>query len=111
MIKKVKRVFDSSNMNWTPYPEYNKTFLKVLQSQFTDRLQTKGYVYLNEVLDSLGFEETFEGQMLGWVYNPNDPAKANHVDFGVSNYEEESITLELNIDSTVLTERFFERMD
>ena len=30
--------------------------------------------------------KTPEGQIVGWIYDPNDPARQNHVDFGVTNY-------------------------
>ena len=29
---------------------------------------------------------TPEGQIVGWIYDPNDPTRQNHVDFGVTNY-------------------------
>lgn len=107
MIKKKRRIFDCDNKNWSSNPEYNETFLKVLQNQLTDQLQKRGYLYLNEVWDCLGFKETFEGQLIGWIYNPEDPTKANRVDFGVSNYEGESIVLNFSVDSIVFTERFY----
>ena len=108
-------VFDAANPNWSPYPEYNKTFLTILQSQFTDRLRMDGYLYLNDVLDALGFEKTLEGQVMGWIYNPNDPTKACYVDFGIAHCEEQhnrallngfdpSIVLDFNVDSNVLNE-------
>ncbi len=34
---------------------------------FSDLLETKGYVYLNEVLRAKNEFETYEGQYVGWV--------------------------------------------
>lgn len=107
--------FDAANPNWSPYPEYNKTFLTILQAQLTDRLRIEGFLYLNDVLDALGFDKTLEGQVMGWIYNPSDPTKACYVDLGISNCEEQhnrallegyepSIILDFNVDSNVLSE-------
>ena len=38
---------------------------------------------LNEVYDALGFPRTKEGQIIGWLYDENDPTLHNYIDFGI----------------------------
>lgn len=82
------RFFDASCPEWDEDPEANKIFLWTKQNWFNARLQTRGYLFLNEVLVELGFEPTQAGQVLGWKFY-KDPAEAkrngaaNYVDLGV----------------------------
>jgi hypothetical protein len=41
-------------------------------------------MFLNEVLDTLGFQRTRLGQEVGWIYDPNDPTRDNYIDFGLN---------------------------
>ena len=66
------RWFDRSSKQWEPELEYNLTFLKKAQEYFTLRLQSRGYVFLNEVYEYLGFPCTWEGQCVGWIKGYGD---------------------------------------
>lgn len=113
------RFFDESCPNWTKDANYNLIFLKAQQAQANKVLQTKGYLFLNEVYEMLGMQKTAQGQVVGWLYNPNDPDwdGDNFVDFGIYdqygnvkqderkrafvNGYERSILLDFNVDGTV----------
>lgn len=113
------RFFDESCPAWTKDPNYNLTFLKAQQAQANRILQTKGYLFLNDVYEMLGMQKCKEGQVVGWVYNPNDPDwdGDNYVDFGIYdqygnekyderkrafvNGHEKSILLDFNVDGVV----------
>ena len=58
-------------------------FLRDQQRYMNDLLKTRGHVYLNEVYDALGFPRTKEGQIIGWLYDENDPTLHNYIDFGI----------------------------
>ena len=109
------KFFDESNPNWEKNPESNRTFLQIKQNWANHRLQTRGYLFLNEVYEMLEMEKTQAGQIMGWVYY-KDPAKAkemgsaNFVDFGIFNKDsvaarnfvngtERSILLDFNVDA------------
>lgn len=67
------RCFDVGTIGWTKDPERNMTFLKLQQSVANERLQRRGYLFLNEVYDMFGYPHTTAGQIVGWLYRPNDP--------------------------------------
>lgn len=62
--------------------DQNSAFLMSQQQYFNDRLHSRGYVYLSEVYDALGFDSSKhpEVQVLGWV---DDEHQQGFVDFGL----------------------------
>ena len=77
------RYFDESCDGWDKDPEYNLMFLKAQQQYANDKLKAKGYLFLNEVYAALGIKDSKEGQIVGWVYDPNNTDIDNYVDFGL----------------------------
>ena len=90
-------------------------FLKSEQNYANDRLKARGYLFLNEVYERLGIPPTKAGQIVGWVYDPNNPNHNgdNYVDFGLYNIHkektrdfvngyEEVILLDFNVDGPIL---------
>lgn len=67
-----RRCFDESNPHWTRNAEQNKFFLAMAQSYMNDRLRINGHVFLNEVLDYLGFPRTSAGAVCGWIRGYGD---------------------------------------
>lgn len=76
------RVFDRSNPLWENDSIYNERWLKLQQSHFNDILRRRGHVFLNDVYRSLGFKDTPEGALVGWVYNSEEGD--NYIDFSIS---------------------------
>ena len=68
-------------------------------------------MFLNEVYDALGIPLTKAGQVVGWIYNPNDKTINSYVDFGIFNQNkqsnlfvngyERSIKLDFNVDGVI----------
>lgn len=85
------RVFDSENPNWSPNRDYNLMFLRSQQTYLNQLLLAKGYVFLNDAYKILGFKETPEGQLVGWVISKDSD---NYVDFGLYGAAEAKTTLE-----------------
>lgn len=107
------RFFDETNPNWEKDSEYNLMFLRSQQAYANDKLVAQGYLYLNDVYDMLGIPRSKAGQIVGWVYNPDNPIGDNYVDFGIydTNREkardfvngyERSILLDFNVDGNIL---------
>lgn len=63
---------------WENCADYNEARLRAAQTYFTDILNTRGHVFLNEVLDELGLKRTPAGAVCGWVRGCGD----GYVDFG-----------------------------
>lgn len=107
------RFFDDGCKGWTKDPEYNLTFLRAQQNYANDLLKTRGYVFLNEVYRMLGIPESQAGQVVGWIYDPEDTSRDNYIDFGIYdihkpknrdfvNGYERTILLDFNVDGNVL---------
>ena len=113
MYSDYARIFDNGSMGWTKDPEYNLMFLKLQQNQANDRLRAQGYLFLNDVYDMLGIPRTKAGQIVGWIYDKDNPVGDNFVDFGIYdiynekacdfvNGRERSIVLDFNVDGNIL---------
>lgn len=107
------RIYDDGCNGWTKDPELNLAFLKKQQNYADDRLKARGYLFLNEVYDILGFQRTKAGQVVGWIYDEEHPIGDNFVDFGIFNADiektrdfvngyERSIILDFNVDGPIL---------
>lgn len=102
------KCFDEFNPEWKKNAEFNKIFIKCQQEFANQRLQVVGHIFLNEVYDSLGFERTQAGQVVGWYLNDEGD---NFVDFGLfeahnhpfMNGQERSIWLDFNVDGVITT--------
>lgn len=74
------RFFDEGSRYWEKSAEENLFFLRAEQNLANDRLKSRGYLFLNEVLERLDIPTTRDGQHVGWVYDPKNPT---YVDFGI----------------------------
>lgn len=106
------RFFDESCSAWQKDAEYNLMFLKSQQQYANDLLIARGRLFLNEVYEMLGIERTKAGQVVGWVYNPDEPVGDNFVDFGIYDMDsdrarafvnglERNILLDFNVDGNI----------
>lgn len=106
------RFFDEYCKGWTKSPEDNLRFLKMVQAWATKKLQSQGYLYLNDVYEALGIDKTKAGHVVGWIYDEVHPVGDNYVDFGIYNLynekardfvngRERSILLDFNVDGNV----------
>ena len=111
---KYARCFTDGCVGWTKDAEANLMFLRAQERYANDRLRARGHVMLNEVYESLGFNPTSAGALMGWVYDPNNPDFK--IDFGIYNIHipanrnfvngwERSIWLDFNVDTVPVYER------
>lgn len=78
--------FDSKSRNYETNPDYNRMFLKAQQAFANDKLQTRGHLFLNEVLDDLDIPRTPAGQIVGWTKDGPD----GYVNFRIVEVERET---------------------
>lgn len=104
------RFFDECSREWVKDPYMNLTFLRGKQAMLNNKLQSCGFVFLNEVYRELDMgEPSQEGQVVGWYYTPDHPS---FIDFGIYdsnrhterfvNGYERSILLDFNVDGVII---------
>ena len=107
------KIYDDGNTGWCKDPEASLMFLRRQQDYANDKLKEKGYLFLNEVYEMLGFQRTKAGQMVGWIYDEKNPNGDNYVDFGIYDVnkpknaefldgKERAIILDFNVDGVIL---------
>lgn len=103
------RVFERGNPCWEGDPEMRLMFLRSEQNYANDRLKARGYLFLNDVYHRLGFPQTKAGQIVGWVYRPEDPLGDNFIEFDMFETHREAgdsyervIMLDFNVDGDIL---------
>ena len=86
-------------------------FIKAQEHYANDLLRAKKRLFLNEVYEMLGLPRTKAGQIVGWVYDLDNPKCDNYVDFGLFSdnlgYSDDAdgfnpaILLDFNVDGNV----------
>ena len=71
------------NPNWEESNEYNMMFLRAMEKQANRILRTRKRLFLNEVYQMLGLPISKAGQVVGWVYDPENQDGDNFVSFGL----------------------------
>ena len=105
--------FDETCTGWQRDAEANKFFLLRQQDYANEKLKAEGRLFLNDVLKMVGARQTRAGQVVGWVYDENNPIGDNYVDFGIFDIHseasrnfvnglEKSIWLTFNVDGDIL---------
>lgn len=97
--------FDSKSRNYETNPDYNCMFLKAQQAFANDKLQTRGHLFLNEVLDDLDLPRTPAGQIVGWTKDGPD----GYVNFRIVEVEREieggrhepALLLDFNVEGNI----------
>lgn len=108
------KFFDESSPYWEKNPEYNLLFLRQMQDYANDKLRVEKRLFLNDVYEMLGIPKTKAGQVIGWVYDEENPIGDNFVDFGIYdvnrsvvrdfvNGYEPVILLDFNVDGDIWT--------
>lgn len=113
-------IFDETVDTWQRDGLLNRNYLLLMESAANKRLRSQGHLFLNEALSMIGTHggqslRTPAGQVVGWIYDPNDTSLHNHVDFGITNYapndealksfirgEEPSVIMHFNCDGIII---------
>lgn len=85
------RVFEKGNDLWSHVPGQNQMQLAHQQNWANERLNARGYLFLNDVYKMLGFPDTTEGQIVGWLRRDHEDSKDGYVDFGLEAIEKQGV--------------------
>lgn len=97
------------NPHWDSVKDYNIMFISSQESIANDMLRAHKRLFLNDVYKMLGFPPTKAGQVVGWVYDEENPVGDNYVDFGpyrrslydMDNEDDSAILLDFNVDGNI----------
>lgn len=103
--------FDETSSAWVRDAEDNKFFLLRQQDYANEKLKSRGYLFLNEVLDMVGINRCRAGQVVGWMLDGDGDG---YIDFGIFDIHneanrnfvnglEKSIWLNFNVDGDILS--------
>ena len=103
------KYFTRTNPYWDDTPDYVEMFLRAQQNYANDRLKIEKALTLNDVYDSLGFQKTKAGMVVGWVLNEDNDDGDNYVEFHVrkvyipNEYGEEELAyaIDFNVDGNI----------
>lgn len=105
-----ERFFMEGNPNWSKDLFHNKNFLIGAQNALNDLLRNRGYVFLNEAYDMLGFDRSQEGQVRGWIYDRKNPA-TTYIDLGLYDPHDKAKMLFVNGDERSILVTFNDQGD
>lgn len=98
-------VYDNHNDNWSGFHDQNLFRLQVVQNMYNDTLKRNGHVFLRDILNTLGIEDTPASVITGWIYDPDNPDHKgdNFIEFNVRDFQSEYgyILLDFNVDGTI----------
>jgi hypothetical protein len=66
---------------WQDNPDYRENVLEQTVRWMNDVLVSRGFLFLNDVYDALGFQKSLPGQSVGWVYDKDKPVGDNFIIF------------------------------
>ena len=82
------RCFDEASINWSKDMFVNKDFLDCAESMFNKNLDDiDGYVTVNSVYSWLDVPQCEDGQVYGWIRDPENPYQIN---FGMKDITDEA---------------------
>lgn len=96
------RIFDSRNPLWVNNPDYLRMRIDAEENHVNDLLRINKHVFLNDVLERLGFERTKIGQVVGWTYSEDEDS---YIDFDTYIDEDKcEAYLKFNVQGYILNE-------
>jgi hypothetical protein len=108
------KFFDESCYAWEKNSESNLAYLRIQEAAANEKLKRQGYLFLNDVYEMLGIPITAAGQVVGWIYDEDDPVGDNYVSFGIYDIHdkekrlfvngfERAILLDFNVDGNIIS--------
>lgn len=72
--------FDANSPNWTANSDVNVMLFMATENHFNVLLNTRGYVFLRDIYESLGLPVTKDSCMVGWSKKMNSQSR---IDFAI----------------------------
>lgn len=101
-ISKYGRVFDSNCKKWIDSRIHNEIYLKHINEYFNDILKYRGYVFLRDIYEELGFPVTAESIVAGWTWN-RDSSVGDVIEFTICEDGADLTVDFINVNENILT--------
>ena len=98
-LSKYARKFDMRCVGWTNTKNYNLMFVKHQENYFNDLLRMRGYVFLRDVYEGLGFPITRDSCIAGWMIDEQNVAV---VQFTIQETDGSDLILDFNAEENIL---------
>ena len=69
---KYARLFDEDCYNWQNNREMNKFYMEAMQTYANDLLKYRGYVFLRDIYEKIGFKVSKDSITAGWHMSDTD---------------------------------------
>lgn len=113
------RIFEEdTTTEWHPQAEYNLAKFEIEQHYFNDLLLKRGYIFLNEVYERLGFPHSPEGSVVGWqrdgdgdgyidfnIFRHNPETDDDYYSYAELSLAHNAYLLDFNVDGPILMSR------
>jgi hypothetical protein len=86
------RKFGDDNPHWDTREANNELFLNAQANYLNNCLAVRGYLFLNDVYDALGFPRIPQGQLVGWFH-----ADGRSFLLRQMRYDDDSTEIEFNV--------------
>ena len=97
------RKFDESCLNWSDDAEFNQIYLKAEEVYFNTLLRHRGYVFLRDIYEKLGFPIDDRAIVVGWFYDLKNGSGDNFVSFDAQQIDNTpDFMLDFNVDGNIL---------
>lgn len=93
--------FDSSSRVWYDDNDYNVLRILSLADRFSDLLETRGYVFLRDILEALDLPITKDSITVGWYYDTSNKLVGNYVEITIHDLGDETYMLDFNVDGDI----------
>lgn len=91
------RVFDNHNKLWSSEDQFNVLVIANNRGYLNNKLAAHGYVFLNDVYNTFGFNGSIKGQIYGWTHAVSGEIKMSVVfykDVAIIDFNPEGIILD-----------------
>lgn len=94
--------FDKNSLSWTDDGEFNVMFLEGIERHYNDLLKYRGYVFLRDIYEDLGFPIDKTSLVVGWFYDKENNRIDNYIDFGIEVIDGgPDVWLDFNVDGYI----------
>lgn len=80
---------------------------EIRERQYNELLRTQGFVFLNDIYESLGLSRIQKYDNVGWLYNEEKPLGDNFIEFEIANLINlvndvfDDIVIDFNVDGVI----------